>query len=146
MMRAMKKSIGDNMIPKAWGFERGLELVKQAGFDGIELWLGDAPWFQMSTSDADIRWSRGQNRVPYVDFIWPHPAKIRDFSRVVPLGSHPGETIAWADGLRVAFKQRIERGTLIYLGSPLGPALWAGDVAARRWLLNLSAPFPFSHQ
>jgi len=30
MMRAMKKSIGDNMIPKAWGFERGLELVKQA--------------------------------------------------------------------------------------------------------------------
>jgi hypothetical protein len=27
----MKKSIGDNMIPKDWTFERGLELVKKAG-------------------------------------------------------------------------------------------------------------------
>lgn len=51
----MKKSIGDNMIPKDWGFAQGLELVKRAGYDGIELWLGDMPWFQMSTSDADVR-------------------------------------------------------------------------------------------
>src|SRR5712691_761039 len=51
----MKKSIGDNMIPKDWGFERGLELVKRAGFDGIELWLGDVPWFQMATTDAAVR-------------------------------------------------------------------------------------------
>src|SRR5881392_1441309 len=53
--RPMKKSIGDNMIPKDWGFERGLELVKRAGFDGIELWLGDVPWFQMTTTDAQVR-------------------------------------------------------------------------------------------
>jgi len=39
----MKKAIGDNMIPKDWGFERGLDLVKKAGYDGIELWLGDVP-------------------------------------------------------------------------------------------------------
>ena len=51
----MKKSIGDNMIAKDWGFAKGLELVKRAGYDGIELWLGDMPWFQMSTSDADVR-------------------------------------------------------------------------------------------
>jgi len=51
----MKKSIGDNMIPKEWGLEKGLELVKRAGYDGIELWLGDMPWFQMSTADADVR-------------------------------------------------------------------------------------------
>jgi L-ribulose-5-phosphate 3-epimerase len=51
----MKKSIGDNMIPKEWSFEKGLELVKRAGYDGIELWLGDMPWFQMSTTDADVR-------------------------------------------------------------------------------------------
>ena len=43
------------MIPKEWGFEKGLQLVKQAGFDGIELWLGDVPWFQLSTADADVR-------------------------------------------------------------------------------------------
>jgi hexulose-6-phosphate isomerase len=51
----MKKSIGDNMIPKESGFERGLELVKLAGYDGIELWLGDRPWFTMSTTDAEVR-------------------------------------------------------------------------------------------
>jgi L-ribulose-5-phosphate 3-epimerase len=51
----MKKSIGDNMIPKGWSFERGLELTKKAGFDGIELWLGDVPWFQMTTGDAEVQ-------------------------------------------------------------------------------------------
>src|SRR2546426_5863720 len=51
----MKKSIGDNMIPKGWSFEQGLELVKKAGFDGIELWLGDVPWFQISTTDAEVQ-------------------------------------------------------------------------------------------
>src|SRR4029077_19021525 len=50
----MKKSIGDNMIPKSWTFEQGLELVRKAGYDGIELWLGDVPWFQMNTSDAQV--------------------------------------------------------------------------------------------
>jgi L-ribulose-5-phosphate 3-epimerase len=51
----MRKSIGDNMIPKGWPFEKGLELVNHAGYDGIELWLGDVPWFQMTTTDAEIR-------------------------------------------------------------------------------------------
>jgi L-ribulose-5-phosphate 3-epimerase len=50
----MKKSIGDNMIPKGWSFERGLELVKKAGYDGIELWLGEVPWFQMNTTDGAV--------------------------------------------------------------------------------------------
>jgi len=79
--------------------------------------------------------SRG---VPYVDYAWPFPTKIRDFSRVVPLAEHqPGEIFAWADGFPVALKRRIGTGTLIYLGSPLGPALWAGDTEARQWLSRL---------
>ena len=48
------------MFPKGWGFERGLQLVKQAGFDGIELWLGDVPWFQLSTADGEVRELRRQ--------------------------------------------------------------------------------------
>src|SRR5919201_2837821 len=48
----MKKAIGDNMIAKEWGFEKGLELVKKAGFDGIELWLGDVPWFEREIETA----------------------------------------------------------------------------------------------
>jgi hexulose-6-phosphate isomerase len=51
----MKKSIGDNMILKDWGLDRGLELIKKAGFDGVELWIGDMPWFQMTTTDAQVR-------------------------------------------------------------------------------------------
>src|SRR5438046_10170812 len=50
----MKKAIGDNMIPKEWGFDKGLQLVKQAGFDGIALWLGDVPWFQPGTPDGEV--------------------------------------------------------------------------------------------
>lgn len=51
----MKKAIGDNMFAKQWGLEKGLEFVKKAGFDGIELWLGEVPWFQLSTADAQVR-------------------------------------------------------------------------------------------
>jgi len=51
----MKKSIGDNLIPKDWTFEQGLALIKKTGYDGIELWLGDKPWFQMTTSDSEVR-------------------------------------------------------------------------------------------
>lgn len=51
----MKKSIGDNLIPKGWTLENGLALVRKAGFDGIELWLGDKRWFTMETTDAQVR-------------------------------------------------------------------------------------------
>ncbi|HXJ42010.1 MAG TPA: sugar phosphate isomerase/epimerase family protein, partial [Bryobacteraceae bacterium] len=51
----MKKSIGDNLFAKGWTLEQGLALIKKSGFDGVELWLGDKPWFQMSTSDAEVR-------------------------------------------------------------------------------------------
>jgi len=51
----MKKAIGDNMIPRDWGLERGLDLIKNAGYDGVELWLGEMPWFQMTTTDGDVR-------------------------------------------------------------------------------------------
>jgi L-ribulose-5-phosphate 3-epimerase len=51
----VKKSMGDNMIPKGWSFERGLELIKKAGYDGVELWLGDVPWFQLETTDTQVK-------------------------------------------------------------------------------------------
>jgi len=54
VIKQMKKSIGDNMIPKGWSFEKGLELIKRAGFDGVELWLGETPWFQMKTTDLEV--------------------------------------------------------------------------------------------
>jgi len=80
-------------------------------------------------------WSHGSRpSTPYVEYTWPRRATIRDFSRVVPPAEQPGEIIAWAGELPVAFKRRVGAGTLIYLGSPVGPALWAGDLEAKRWL------------
>ena len=89
--------------------------------------------------DAPVHlWAaRPGQRIPYIDYTWPHAAKLRDFSRVVPLGRQAGEIIARVDGLPVGITQRRGRGTLIFLGSPLGPALWAGDSEARRWLLGV---------
>jgi L-ribulose-5-phosphate 3-epimerase len=51
----VQKSIGDNVIPDGWSFEKGLALIKKAGLDGVELWLGDKSWFKMDTSDAGVR-------------------------------------------------------------------------------------------
>jgi hexulose-6-phosphate isomerase len=51
----MKKAIGDTIFPKGMSFDDGLKLLKKAGYDGVELWLGDRPWFQMNTTDSQLR-------------------------------------------------------------------------------------------
>ncbi|MDQ2711529.1 MAG: sugar phosphate isomerase/epimerase, partial [Acidobacteriota bacterium] len=51
----MKKSTGDNFFPKGMTFPEGVRLLKQAGYDGVELWLGERPWFQMKTTDTEVR-------------------------------------------------------------------------------------------
>lgn len=72
--------------------------------------------------------------IPYVEYSWPRPALIRDYSRVIPITSQSGEVIATASGLPVALKRHWRRGTLIFLGAPLGPSLLFGDAQARQWL------------
>ncbi|MBV8807660.1 MAG: sugar phosphate isomerase/epimerase [Acidobacteriaceae bacterium] len=51
----MKKSIGDNIFPKGVSFENGLQLLKRAGYDGVELWLGEREWFQIGSTDSQMR-------------------------------------------------------------------------------------------
>jgi L-ribulose-5-phosphate 3-epimerase len=51
----MKKSIGDTIFPEGISFEDGVKLLKRAGYEGVELWLGGRPWFQMQTRDAELR-------------------------------------------------------------------------------------------
>ena len=88
---------------------------------------------------------RHQGRVPYVDYAWPVRVRVRDFSRVVPvadagsgaLGRPLSQVIAWVDRRPVAVRQAVGNGTLVFLGSPLGPALGAGDLEAQRWLRAL---------
>ena len=79
----MKKSIGDNLFQKDWSFEQGLALVKKAGFDGIELWLGDHPRFQVGTSDAAVRELR--RKVDDAGLVVSNVANSLDWDR--PLSS-----------------------------------------------------------
>ena len=91
--------------------------------------------FQVQVESPIDLWPKANgSAIPYVDFTWPVAARVRDFSRVMPLASGAGEIIAHVNGLPVALKRRSGPGTLIVLGSPLGPALWAGDAEARQWL------------
>jgi hypothetical protein len=76
----------------------------------------------------------GQGFVPYITYLWPRETSVRDFSRVVPLSPGVGDVIGTVGTLPVALKRRAGKGTLIFLGSPMGPALRAGDPEARAWL------------
>lgn len=72
--------------------------------------------------------------IPYVEYSWPRAALVRDHSRVIPVESERVHVVARSNGLAVALRRRIGRGTLIFLGAPLGPALLFGDREARQWL------------
>jgi hypothetical protein len=76
----------------------------------------------------------GRKQIPYVTYSWPENSSVRDFSRVIPVAENAGEIIGRMGILPVALKKRLGDGALIFLGSPLGPALLAGDPEARAWL------------
>ena len=74
---------------------------------------------------------------PYVDFIWPVRARIREFCPL-HLAPAPGDTvIATFGGKPAALRREVGRGTLILLGSPVGPALLSADPDARRWVAGV---------
>jgi hypothetical protein len=77
--------------------------------------------------------------IPYVEYTWPVSTKVRDYSRIVPLTPQRGRVIARAGDTAVALARRVGPGTLVFLGSPLGPALWIGDAEARNWFVALLA-------
>ena len=72
-------------------------------------------------------------RIPYVDYHWPVAVKVRDFSHIVPVRANAKEVIASFDGIPVAAR----RSGFIFLGSPIGPALLAGDREAHLWFSQL---------
>jgi hypothetical protein len=71
--------------------------------------------------------------IPYVEYTWPVSTKLRDFSRAIPLVPQRGTVIARVDDIPIALARRVGPGTLVFLGSPLGPGLWTGDAEAKRW-------------
>jgi hypothetical protein len=79
------------------------------------------------------------DRSPYLDYRWPTRAKVRDFSFVLPVSVDAGEPIALLGKIAVALRKKIGRGTLVFLGSPIGPHLLAGDPQAQRWFSKFCA-------
>jgi len=72
----------------------------------------------------------GHEQIAYVKYRWPLEADVRDFSRVIPLSAPDGRAIAHWNEVPVAWSKNVGEGRLIFLGSPLGPALRAGDAEA----------------
>ena len=108
----------------------------------VDLWSGksgDDRLFAHRSRPHQWRKSQSRESIPYVNYVWPREARVRDFSRVIPVSTKGGEVIGRVESLPVAMKRRSANGTLIFLGSPLGPALRAGDPEARSWLQLLTA-------
>jgi hypothetical protein len=108
----------------------------------VDLWSGN------STDDFPVghrprrlpgKEPGGHESISYVNYVWPCETKVRDFSRVIPVSAKVGEAIGRVGTLPVALKRRMDKGILIFLGSPLGPALRAGDPEARSWLRLVTA-------
>jgi hypothetical protein len=105
-------------------------------------------WPAASADGAQFTYRRGQpsrtkpkNResVPYVNYLWPQETNVRDFSRVIPVLADEGNVIGKVGALPVALKRGVANGTLIFLGSPMGPGLRAGDPEALSWLRSVTA-------
>jgi hypothetical protein len=108
----------------------------------VDLWPGKSgvntdSWRSFGRHPRKTPHTRGL--VPYVSYVWPQETKVRDFSRIVPVSLQTGDVIGSVGAMPVALKKRVGKGTLIFLGSPLGPALGASDLEARRWLQSVTA-------
>src|SRR5258708_17146165 len=94
--------------------------------------------FSVHVEEPVELWS-DQRCAPYVQYHWPREFLVRDFSRAIPVIAPEAETIGRLGALPVAIKKPIGNGLLIFLGSPLGPALRAGDREAHAWLQALAS-------
>jgi hypothetical protein len=102
----------------------------------VDLWsggfVGDAFVYRPGRY-SNVKWAH-HGPIPYINYLWPQTIMVRDFSRVIPVSAPAQDVIGRVGELPVALKKRLGKGTLIFLGSPLGPALGAGDPQAMRWL------------
>jgi hypothetical protein len=101
------------------------------------LWSSHSPK-PLSAKSATIQPRKsnqfGHAQIPYVTYDWPHETRVRDFTRAIPVSAKTGRAIAHLGHFAVAWRKQIGRGSFIFLGSPIGPALRAGDPEAATWL------------
>jgi hypothetical protein len=108
----------------------------------VDLWPGKSAHDSLIAHRSGRHPSKkldGRESVPYVDYIWPNETRVRDFSRVIPVSAKAEDIIGTIGVTPVALKKCVANGALIFLGSPLGPALRARDSEAHAWLRSVTA-------
>jgi hypothetical protein len=73
----------------------------------------------------------------YINYVWPKAVVVRSFLDAVPVECRPSEVVAHHSGIPVAMRRRIGRGGIIFLGSMLGPNLYAEEREARLVVTDL---------
>jgi hypothetical protein len=130
-------SLPEEFARRLSAFTRGagwVVLESAAGFGGFEEQRRMlARHFGIRIHPPVDLWANGT--APYIDYRWPIRERVRDFSRVTPISAEGVEIIGSAGDLPVAAR----RGRLIFLGSPVGPALLAGDREAHSWFRALAS-------
>jgi hypothetical protein len=109
--------------------ECGFGFAEQADFAGRCLQL-DRGLGIAASGLAD----RGSAYFPYIEYSWPVRVKIREFRPVSLKPARGDEVIGTFGGSPAALRRRVRGGTLVAIGSPIGPVFLTGDPDAWRWL------------
>ena len=115
--------------------EQWIALRNEAGLVILESGLAFATESEMASHAAALQTHFGiriagrlrPSGLRYIRYRWPVEVLVREFGAAVTV---EGEGIANVSGQVVAAR----RGSVIYLGSPLGPLLLAGDPQAQAWI------------
>ncbi len=71
--------------------------------------------------------SMNTNRCPYVSYTWPVQQSLRTYEAITPLCCKRDEAIAFFERQPVCAKKRVGQGGILYLGTMLGPGLFAEE-------------------
>ena len=134
--RLFDRSLAHRLREAAWNgasvlIELGLAFVDEPHARAQRRLISEE--FDLTLGDVVRLWDDGRSRVPYVRYVWPLDVWVRDFSYVVAVSGAGWRVIAQVETVPVAVRRRLGRGSLTILGSPLGPALRAGDPEAAVW-------------
>jgi hypothetical protein len=77
-------------------------------------------------SPAPVAASR-KSQTAYIAFVWPLRSLTRTFEAVTPIRCERSEAIAFFDNQPVGAKRSLGKGGIIYLGTMLGPGLFAEE-------------------
>jgi len=116
--------------------ESGGEFLSETEFKRQQDMLREA--FSVAVTSTVNIWGDATKAIPYVNYTWPDQLMVRDFSRLTPVLAAESDVIGRLGAIPLACRKDVGNGEVIFLGSPVGPAAWAGDVEASKWIRSCS--------